>query len=155
MTFAMNGVDVPEEPFCHELYRYYSCAEAYSAYPDAIPALKRLSEGGVTMGVISDFDERLGAILTGLGMRGYLKFIVQGFVEGHDKPAAELWRAAVRKTGVRVDEAWHVGDDPERDAFTDPRTVIVNREVDKTRISTDVETISTLEELPALVLQRV
>jgi FMN phosphatase YigB (HAD superfamily) len=77
------------------------------------------------MGVISDFDERLEGIMTDLGVRSYFKFVVQSYVEGYSKPSKELWTAVVRK--ANVSNAWHVGDDIEKDAFSDATSILIDR----------------------------
>lgn len=134
-------------PFCRALYSHYSSANAYALYDDALPCLRRLSAANVVMGVISDFDERLEGILRGLGVRPYFRFVVQGFIEGHSKPSKELWQAAIAKVD-KADKGWHVGDDPEKDAFVDATTIILDR---TNKITTNSTKISSLEELPELL----
>ena len=146
-SFWANGVRVSDS-FCRELYSHYSTADAYMLYDDVIPCLQRLSRAGLVMGVISDFDERLDGILQGLGVSSYIAFIVQSFVEGYSKPSKELWTAAVAQAGGRVDEGWHVGDDPKKDAFEDATTIIVDR---SGAITTDFQKIASLEQLPQLL----
>jgi FMN phosphatase YigB (HAD superfamily) len=99
------------------------------------------------MGVISDFDIRLEGVLQGLGIRSYFRFIVQSFVEGYNKPSKELWDAAIAKAGF-VDEGFHVGDDPEKDAFADATTIILDRGDD---ITTEFRKISSLIDLPGIL----
>lgn len=99
------------------------------------------------MGIISDFDERLPRIVEGLGIGSYVQFIVQSYVEGYSKPSQELYTSAKEKAG-RIEESWHVGDDPKKDAFTDTKVIIVDRE---NKIATDFQKISTLEGLPQLL----
>lgn len=146
-SFLANGVGVSDS-FCRELYSHYSIADAYTLFDDVMPCLKRLSRAGVTMGVISDFDERLEGILRGLGVSSHITFTVQSFVEGYSKPSKKLWRAAVAQAGERVDGGWHVGDDPKKDAFEEATTVIVDR---SGTITTEFRKITSLEQLPALL----
>ena len=117
-------------------------------HDDALPCLRRLSAANVSMGVISDFDERLERILQELGVRTYFRFVVQSFVEGYSKPSKELWQVAIAKVD-KVDGGWHVGDDPEKDAFADATTIILNRTNKIT--TTGFTKISSLEELPGLL----
>jgi FMN phosphatase YigB (HAD superfamily) len=146
-SFSANGVAVSDS-FCHELYSHYSTADAYILYDDVIPCLQRLSRAGVVMGVISDFDERLEGIQQGLGVSSYIAFIVQSFVEGYSKPSKELWTTAISQAGGQVEEGWHVGDDPKKDAFEDPTIIIVDR---SGAITTDFQKITSLEQLPRLL----
>jgi len=145
-SFAANGISVSDQ-FCQDLYTHFSSADAYILYPDVPPCLLQLSQAGITMGIISDFDERLDRIVQGLGIGSYIKFIVQSYVEGYSKPSKELYTAAKEHAGATV-ESWHIGDDPEKDAFTDTNVIIVDRE---NSITTNFERISTLEELPRLL----
>lgn len=145
-TFSANGVSVSNS-FCRELYSYYSTGDAYLLYDDVVPCLQRLSRAGIILGVISDVDERLPAILQGLGIASHFRFIVQSFVEGYGKPAKELWTAAIERAGG-ADEAWHVGDDPKKDAFEDAKTIILDRQ----NITRNVTSkIASLDELPQLL----
>lgn len=148
-SFSKNGVSV-SNIFCQELYSYFSKADAYSLYPDVLPCLQRLSATNVAMGMISDFDERLEGILQGLGVASYFQFVVQSFVEGYSKPSKELWRAALQKAGG-ADEKWHIGDDPEKDAFVNATTIILDRTHE---IRTDFRKISSLDELPEILSNR-
>jgi putative hydrolase of the HAD superfamily len=134
-------------PFCNALYSHYSSADAYALYDDTLPCLRRLSAANVSMGVISDFDERLEGILQGLGVRPYFHFVLQSFVEGYSKPSKELWQTAIAKID-KVEKGWHVGDDPEKDAFVDATTIILDR---RNKITTNLTTISSLEELQGLL----
>ena len=133
--------------FCHALYSHYSSADAYFLHDGVLPCLRRLSAANVSLGVISDFDERLEGILRGLGIRSYFRFVVQSFVEGYSKPSKELWQSAIAKID-KVDKGWHVGDDPKKDAFVDATIIIVAR---TNKIATSFTTISSLEELPGLL----
>jgi len=95
-------------------------------HSDVLPCLQRLSSADVTLGVISDFDERL---------------------EGYSKPSKELWKIAIQRAGG-ADEAWHIGDDFKKDAFDEATTVILDR---TNAITTAFHKISSLEELPELL----
>jgi HAD superfamily hydrolase (TIGR01549 family) len=143
-SFSATGTHVSES-FCHALYQHFSCAQAYTLYPDVHPCLNRLFAANITLGVISDFDERLEGILLGLGIRSYFNFIVQSFVEGLDKPSRELWSVAVNRAGVKG-EAWHVGDDAEKDAFVDATSILLDRHG-----IVDVLKITSLTQLPSIL----
>lgn len=145
-SFSANGVPV-STPFCHGLYEHFSSADTYVLHSDVLSCLRRLSSANVMMGVISDFDERLEGVLRGLRVRSYFRFIVQSFVEGYSKPSRDLWQAAIARAG-KVDGGWHVGDDPEKDAFVDVTTIILDR---TGNITTNFRKISSLEELPELL----
>jgi HAD superfamily hydrolase (TIGR01549 family) len=143
-SFSATGTHVSKY-FCQELYNHFSSAQAYTLYPDVLPCLNRLFAANITLGVISDFDERLEGILVGLGVRSYFKFIVQSFVEGLNKPSRELWAVAVKRAGVEG-EAWHVGDDIEKDAFVDATSILLDRHgtIDTLKITSLTQLLSIL-----------
>ena len=144
-SFSANGIYV-SKPFCKSVYEYYSHAEAYTVYPDVIPCLDQLSRANVTMGIMSDFDERLDVILKELGLRTYFKFIVQSYVEGWSKPSKELWAAAVEKGGVGGEAAWHVGDDVKKDTFVDATSILLDRNG-----TSGILRITSLVQLPSIL----
>lgn len=148
MSFKANNIDVSRD-FCHALYHHYSSSDAYRIYPDVHPCLQKLSSAGVTLGVLSDFDIRLQSILDGFGISSYFKFVIQSLVEGYSKPSEELWAAALERGGVAVEEGYHVGDDPAKDAFMEAKTIILDR--DSSITTTAFPRIQTLEELPDLL----
>jgi putative hydrolase of the HAD superfamily len=145
-SFLANGITV-SDPFCHELYSHYSSSDAYSLHSDVQLCLQRLQAAKTVMGIISDFDERLAGILSGLGIGTYFQFIVQSYVEGHSKPSHELWQVALERAG-QVERGWHVGDDPKKDAFEDAVPIILDRQG---TIETLFTRIRTLDELPSLL----
>ena len=146
MTFKANKIIVSKD-FCHALYKHYSSSDSYTLYPDVTPCLQKLASSGIPLGILSDFDVRLPSILDGLGISSYFKFVIQSLVEGYSKPSRELWTAALERGGG-AEEGYHVGDDPEKDAFKDAMTVILDRE---DKITTNFTKIRTLEELPDLL----
>jgi putative hydrolase of the HAD superfamily len=146
LSFAEQGVAV-STPMCLDLYSHFSKADAYILHKDVLPCLNRLAKAQISLGIISDFDERLEGILLGLGLTSYFSVIIQSFVEGYSKPSQELWHAAVARIGD-VGESWHIGDDPEKDAFIDSTTIILDR---KNSVDTKFRKISSLVDLPELL----
>jgi putative hydrolase of the HAD superfamily len=126
---------------------HYSNADAYDLFPDVAPCVSKLSAAGVVIGVLSDFDIRLQGILQGLGVASHFQFIVQSFVEGYSKPSRELWEVAKERAGG-VQDGWHVGDDPKKDAFDEATVIILDRQND---INTGFRKVTSLEQLPELL----
>jgi HAD superfamily hydrolase (TIGR01509 family) len=85
--------------------------------PDAPASLARLAARGITLGVISNWDDRLGTILERKGLRHFFRTVVASTAIGHAKPDRRIFEYALRELGVQADEAWHVGDDPNADAL--------------------------------------
>jgi putative hydrolase of the HAD superfamily len=84
---------------------------------DAPAALARLAAQGVTLGVISNWDDTLDAILERKGLRGFFAVVLASGTLGVAKPSRAIFERALALVGARADEAWHVGDDPNADAI--------------------------------------
>jgi putative hydrolase of the HAD superfamily len=98
---------------CFEaLYAHYAGAAAWTVFPDVEPALQDLRGRGLRVGVVSNFDGRLPALLDGLGLAASLDVTVWSSAAGTAKPAAEIFDAAARGLGVIRADILHVGDDP-------------------------------------------
>jgi FMN phosphatase YigB (HAD superfamily) len=91
--------------------------DALHVVPDAPPALRRLADHGLRLGVISNWDDTLEPILARKGLRPFFQAVVASTSVGHAKPDRRVFAHALDLLGVRADEAWHVGDDPTCDAL--------------------------------------
>jgi len=85
--------------------------------PDAPAALTRLAARGIALGVISNWDDRLGTILEKKGLLHFFRTVVASAAVGHAKPDHRIFEYALGELGVAAGEAWHVGDDPNADAL--------------------------------------
>ena len=91
--------------------------DALHVVPDAPAALARLAERGVALGVISNWDDTLDAILQRKGLRSFFRTIVVSSALGRAKPHPAIFERALQDVGAAPAEAWHVGDDPNADAI--------------------------------------
>ncbi len=78
--------------------------------PKAVALLDMLRGRGVRLGVISDWDEALPAVLDDLGLGGYFETVSISSVVGCRKPGARLFQHALDQTNVPPADALHVGD---------------------------------------------
>ncbi len=103
------------EAFFEDLFRSYATAEAWRLRPGAEPCLAALSERGLRMGVVSNFDYRLTEVLESLGIAGFFEDVILAGHHGLAKPDPRLFEAALRRLGAPAAETVFIGDDPERD----------------------------------------
>lgn len=88
----------------------------WSKYPGTIELLEYLHKKGLILGVISNFDERLEAILEDTKIRYYFSFVLTSYDFGVEKPDTSIFDEALRLTKERhsIDiapqEAIHIGD---------------------------------------------
>jgi len=102
--------DVPFEPWFHDLWTAFGSAEAWRPFPDVEPVLSDLEARGVRLGVISNWDSRLVAILRDLGLARRMACVVVSAQVGVRKPDPGIFRHALEAAGVAARDAAHVGD---------------------------------------------
>jgi putative hydrolase of the HAD superfamily len=91
--------------------------DALQVVPDAPAALARLAERGITLGVISNWDDTLEPILARKGLHRFFRVFVASTLLHRAKPDPAIFEHALGLAGVAPHEAWHVGDDPTADAL--------------------------------------
>ncbi len=97
--------DLPER-----LLETFVRLESYRLYDDALPTLNVLRDAGLTLGVISNWEEWLERLMVNLGIRDYFEVAVISGLAGHEKPDREIFLTALEATGARPEETIHVGD---------------------------------------------
>ena len=99
-----------------ELYHRFSQADSWEVYPDVRETLGRLQNDlGLSLAVVSNWDDRLGRLLTHLDLIGYFDAVVFSAAIGVEKPDPRIFRYALELLDVAPEEALHVGDDQRQD----------------------------------------
>ena len=124
-------------------------------YEDVLPTLNQLQQTNLKMGIISNWDTPLHAMVEELGLAPYFEVVVAS----HDqrvrsaKPDAAIFEYALNAVGVSSEEAVHVGDSFEADIMgahaAGIRAILLDREGTQTRQW--AEAIQTLHALPDLL----
>jgi len=79
--------------------------------PEAVPeTLGKLSGGGYALGVISNSDGRLGALLEKGGLSDYFGCVLDSAEVGVEKPDPEIFRRALQATSAKAASCVYVGD---------------------------------------------
>jgi len=115
LTFAGVGVPGEHEGLFRELHEFYARPEAWCLYPEALETLRGIRERGYRTGLISNWDERLPELISGLGLMDHLDPVVVSCVAGFEKPDPRIFRHALSRAGVDAGRALMVGDDEEAD----------------------------------------
>lgn len=125
-----HGLDAA--PPLPELTQMLVDALEFTAYPDAVPALRALHWRGVRVAIVSDWDCTLEDHLERLGVGAWIDAVVVSAEIGVRKPDPRLFEAALARLGVVRDEAVVCGDDPSRDlagaVAAGIRGVLIDRE---------------------------
>ncbi len=115
-TFAGIGEFADFEAYFDALFAFFADPANWTCDPDASVLLTALRESGLELGVISNFDYRIYAILKALGLTRYFDSITISSEAGYAKPAPEIFRIALQRHSLPAAEALHVGDSEALDA---------------------------------------
>ena len=111
---APGVAELDRDAFFEGAYSHFAEPGVWQLYPEVIEVLDTL-ERDFELAVISNFDGRLRVILEHLGISKFFAHVFLSSEVGADKPDPEIYRRALRLSGVRPDETLPVGDDPIRD----------------------------------------
>ncbi|KAM7422693.1 hypothetical protein PAMA_010642 [Pampus argenteus] len=119
-TFSKCKVQDPAllDTMAHNLYHNFCNAENWEVFPDSKAALERCSSLGLKLGVVSNFDSRLEAILRVCGLRSHFSFLITSEEAGVAKPNTAIFDQALQKCGVHAANVAHIGDHYVNDYLT-------------------------------------
>lgn len=134
------------------LREFFARPEAWRVYADAVPALRALRSDGVRLGVVSNWDSRLPAVLEMLELAEYFEAVGVSHLEGIEKPAPGFFHRILERLGVPPERALHVGDVPELDLAGARSAGIDGLLIDRHgRLDGTQATVGDLVDLPAIV----
>jgi putative hydrolase of the HAD superfamily len=102
--------DAKLNPLFDELYAYFARPDAWMVFDDVFPTLTDLSSDH-RLCVLSNFDRRLRAVLTGHGLDRFFEHIILSSEVGAAKPHPRMFDAALHLMNADAATSWHVGDD--------------------------------------------
>ena len=103
------------DAFFERLWARFAAPDSWLLRPGSRELLARLRTRGLRIGVVSNFDRRLPAILEGLGLTAQLDVIVLPSDARAAKPDRRIFALALERIGVAAAEALFVGDDEQLD----------------------------------------
>ena len=110
-----SEVVVSAEKTLEVFRRVREVPHSLAPFDDVAPALKTLRERGLTLGMISNFDQNGSELAGSLGLTELLDFTVTSAEVGSEKPHPAIFRAALERADAAPGEAVHVGDQPSSD----------------------------------------
>ncbi len=93
-----------------ELYGLFAQAIVWECYPEVIRVLESLTQQGVRLGVVSNFDARLIPLLAGLKLDHYFSVVVHSTQVGYAKPHPQIFQIALERMGTLPVQTLHIGD---------------------------------------------
>ena len=94
----------------HDLYHYFTKEDCWELLPNTRNILLDLKSRGWTLGVISNFDERLYTILDTYQLKSFFDFIIASKLVKVKKPDTRIFELALKLGKVDASEAIHIGD---------------------------------------------
>jgi len=114
-TFDNLAQPPPSASFFPELFNRFCDPSAWHIFEDVLPVLGSLKSRGITLGIVSNWDERLRPLLRRLNLDHYFKAIVVSCETGAHKPSSEIFETACAALGSPPANTLHVGDSFEMD----------------------------------------
>ena len=114
-TFVASGFsdDKSTRKIFEILYDDYSKGSQWEIIEGARDALDYLKKAKISRGIISNFDDRLEALLQAKNLDSHFDFVVATFNTGLAKPSREIFRMGLGDKEPH--EVLHVGDSVEKD----------------------------------------
>lgn len=128
------------EAYFAALWAHFASGTAWRERAGASDALAALRAAGRRLAIVSNFDQRLAAILRDLAVLGFFEQIVTPVDCGAAKPSRAIFEACLARLGLAADACAYVGDHARLD-------VLASHEAGLTPI--DVGELVTLTDLPA------
>jgi putative hydrolase of the HAD superfamily len=108
--------DVEDRQGCFEaLYEHFARPAAWRVEPGAGEVIRRLREGGLAVGIASNFDARLRGVLNGLDGVSIGGPVLISSEVGWKKPAREFFKLLCHSVSSDPQEVLFVGDDLDND----------------------------------------
>jgi putative hydrolase of the HAD superfamily len=114
-TFRPLGLPQPFDVFYDELYNLFADPAVWRVYPEVFEVLEALKARGLILGVLSNWDTRLGPLLEGLKLMPYFDHVILSAVVGWEKPHRRIFESALDLVATPAKEVLHVGDNYQQD----------------------------------------
>lgn len=135
-----------------ELFAHYARADAWRVFPEVRGVLATLRARGLRLGIVSNFDGRLPALLAALGLDGSVDTVVHSAAAGSAKPNRGIFEVALARVGIAPSAAVHIGDEVDADVRgalgAGLHAMLLDRHGRTPPLPTGVRALRTLAELP-------
>ncbi len=108
---VFHDVDGAAGPLFESLWNHFADSRNWSLYADVLPTLRDLQDRDVTIGIASNFDDRLRNICRGLEPLACCRHLFISATIGFPKPSSEFFRAVEQELELTPTQILLVGDD--------------------------------------------
>jgi putative hydrolase of the HAD superfamily len=114
-TLADFGEPDDYDAFFAELWDEFAHPSRWRLYDGARDVLDELAKRGYRLALLSNWDDRLRPLLTGMGVHEHFESMIISCEVGAEKPASEIFTAAERALGLPGHQILHIGDSEHHD----------------------------------------
>ncbi len=107
---VLSEVTNPSAAF-EDLWEHFAQATHWRLYEEVLPVLHELSQRGFHLGIASNFDARLHAILAAFGVKPYCGHVFVSSEIGYSKPSYAFYTRVQALVGYEAQEILMIGDD--------------------------------------------
>jgi REG-2-like HAD superfamily hydrolase len=100
-----------------EIYRFFGDPAAWQLYPDTLESLDRMKESAFSIGIVSNWNSSLKAIVEGLNLTHYFDFILSSAEAGWKKPSPKIFEIALKMADADPSRVVHIGDTYQTDVL--------------------------------------
>lgn len=101
----------PIEELFEDLWNHFGRAQHWRLFDDVGPTMQKLVARGARLGIASNFDSRLHAIVAEHPALAACEHVFVSSEVGYSKPSREFFRAIERRLAARSEDIVLVGDD--------------------------------------------
>lgn len=117
VTDVFDDVINQQEALFESLWNHFSLPAHWRLFGDVVSTWSELSARGYTLGIASNFDERLRGLLAGLPPLGNCRHLFISSHIGYSKPDPRFYSAVARQLELPANEILMVGDDYQNDVI--------------------------------------
>jgi len=110
LLYRLCGAKDKAEQLADAAYDFYFNPGAWYLYDDVMDVISDLHRRGLRLGLISNWDSSLTAVIQSLEINDYLSDIIASADVGVHKPDQAIFDLALNRLSVQAHEAMHVGD---------------------------------------------
>jgi putative hydrolase of the HAD superfamily len=114
LSLAEYRID-PFPAYFDAVYKEFKRPGIWQLTPGVTEVLDTLTKAAIRLGILSNFDQRLYAILKTLGVLDRFEHVIISSEVGAEKPSPRIFAEVLRRFQVGPKEVLHVGDDEELD----------------------------------------
>lgn len=98
------------DAFFQALYDHFATAQPWFVYSEVPTTLAQWRAAGIQLGLLSNFDSRLFAVLEALGLAEFFTTVTISTAAGAAKPDPQVFAIALQKHNCPAAQAMHIGD---------------------------------------------